>query len=457
MDNQELHSENSAEDGQATGIAEPRNPVGWFSLAAILGFLVFVALSGYFSPQRAGAVSKSTAELALKSKVELGPAASVAGGADLASEALKLEPLAKKDAEAAFIYAAIQTEEKRTIEPGTLDSLRKSKSPIDLAAYEIYSSQKLTPERARYLASQLPVQRFVCKLAGVQALEKAGIAGARAKLAAPSRETLLVTSGLVVILFLGVGLVLLYAYLVARIAGRFEPLGFALGQLSLPNADKVAARCAQFFLLYLAIQFAGLLMVKWVPRDFVEVPMSLAMILGFVLLARLPAAGKRLGLSDLGINREHLGRHILWGVGGAIANIPVFSAVAYVSMSATKGLPSPEHPVSFELQDATSTLMILKIVFSASVAAPFIEEILFRGTFFPALAAVLRSPLWAGVITSLAFGMIHPTGIPVWAPLACIGGMSCFLAYQTKSLVPSMVMHSVHNLGMVILTLILLR
>jgi membrane protease YdiL (CAAX protease family) len=89
--------------------------------------------------------------------------------------------------------------------------------------------------------------------------------------------------------------------------------------------------------------------------------------------------------------------------------------------------------------------MVLSLFFLASIEAPIFEETLFRGIFQPALAAIVKRPWLSGVITSFLFASIHPTGVPAWPALALIGGMSVFLTYQTRSIVPSMIMHATHN------------
>ncbi|MEA2553045.1 MAG: protease family protein, partial [Fimbriimonadaceae bacterium] len=82
---------------------------------------------------------------------------------------------------------------------------------------------------------------------------------------------------------------------------------------------------------------------------------------------------------------------------------------------------------------------------SAAVIAPFWEEIMFRGTILPALSTVLGRPLWGILLSSFMFAAIHPQGVPLWLGLGLIGGMNAMLAYQTKSLVPSITVHAINN------------
>jgi membrane protease YdiL (CAAX protease family) len=57
--------------------------------------------------------------------------------------------------------------------------------------------------------------------------------------------------------------------------------------------------------------------------------------------------------------------------------------------------------------------------------------------------------------SSLLFAMVHPTGVPAWPALAAIGAMAALLTFQTRSLVPSIVMHAVHNGTLLLLNLLL--
>ena len=78
----------------------------------------------------------------------------------------------------------------------------------------------------------------------------------------------------------------------------------------------------------------------------------------------------------------------------------------------------------------------------AVIFAPIWEELLFRGVLLFALLKVVK-PIWAVVITSIIFALFHPAylfiSLIAGVVLACI-------AIRTKSVIPSMVTHSVWNL-----------
>ena len=78
----------------------------------------------------------------------------------------------------------------------------------------------------------------------------------------------------------------------------------------------------------------------------------------------------------------------------------------------------------------------------AVIFVPIWEELLFRGVLLFALLKVVK-PIWAVVITSVIFSLFHPAYIVI----SLIGGIifAC-IAIKTKSVIPSMVTHSVWNL-----------
>ena len=78
----------------------------------------------------------------------------------------------------------------------------------------------------------------------------------------------------------------------------------------------------------------------------------------------------------------------------------------------------------------------------AFIFAPIWEELLFRGVLLFALLKVVK-PIWAVAITSVIFSLFHPA----YLFLSLIAGvvLAC-IAIKTKSVIPSMVTHSIWNL-----------
>ena len=74
--------------------------------------------------------------------------------------------------------------------------------------------------------------------------------------------------------------------------------------------------------------------------------------------------------------------------------------------------------------------------------APVWEEIFFRGILLFTLSK-LTKPFWAILISSVIFALFHPMYLAI---SFIIGIVFCILTLKFKSLVPSMVIHSIWNL-----------
>lgn len=122
---------------------------------------------------------------------------------------------------------------------------------------------------------------------------------------------------------------------------------------------------------------------------------------------------------------------------------------------------APGHPIQ-ELIAEGGTKMILMIFLTACVAAPIVEETVFRGILYRHLRDVKSfsgrwmSVFFAAIINAIIFAAIHPQGIyglPVLAMLAI--GFS--LAREWRgSLVSSMAMHAIHNTLVTCISLVIL-
>jgi membrane protease YdiL (CAAX protease family) len=256
--------------------------------------------------------------------------------------------------------------------------------------------------------------------------------------------------GLLLVGGFGTGAVLWIAYLASRLSGKLQAAGLPLrgSRQELLVADSLGAR----FFGYLALFSIAPLAFVSLLRNFLD-DETLARIVATALVAPLvvlvvaaPVLGVRLPLARLlGLDGD-VRRHIAWGVAGWLANLPALFLLLIVTVFLSRWLPSGSHPLESELKDWGG---ILWAALAAGVLAPLVEEMTFRGCLFQGLAIRLRSPALAAVISSLAFASLHPQGPASWLVLGWIGAMGCFLTYQTGSVLPAMVMHSLHNLSII--------
>lgn len=133
------------------------------------------------------------------------------------------------------------------------------------------------------------------------------------------------------------------------------------------------------------------------------------------------------------------------------SSVLLVSAVLIVVMglwtnyfSELAGLPDNMKDVLVQMMD--SPLGIISIV----VAAPLVEELLFRGAIQGHLMRKWEKPCLGIVVSSLIFGVVHAN--PAQIPFAFVVGMALgWMYYLTGSLVPGMLMHFVNNGSSVLL------
>ena len=112
--------------------------------------------------------------------------------------------------------------------------------------------------------------------------------------------------------------------------------------------------------------------------------------------------------------------------------------------------PEPSHPIQQELMDSDS-LGIFSLFFVACVAAPVVEETVFRGVLYGHLRSATRglnavvSILVAIVVSSFIFAAIHPQGLVFIPPLGGLAAGFCIGRELRGSLIAPMVAHGFSN------------
>lgn len=112
--------------------------------------------------------------------------------------------------------------------------------------------------------------------------------------------------------------------------------------------------------------------------------------------------------------------------------------------------PQPSHPVQ-QAAVGAGVWEIVQLFLVASVAAPIVEETMFRGVLMTHLRGVSRrwndwlSFAMAATVSSLLFAAIHPQGLVFIPPLAGLAMGFCVGRAWRGGLVPAMVAHGVSN------------
>ncbi len=188
--------------------------------------------------------------------------------------------------------------------------------------------------------------------------------------------------------------------------------------------------------------------------SFVAFFLSLAA-LGYPILRGMqPAELMRLcGLSrGAGVVRE-----VLAGVACYFSAVPLlmggfalFFLMNWISQQVFGPSDSPSHPAA-DLIGGASGLQMILLFAVASVAAPIVEEIVFRGVLYGHMRSVVTprirwlSILASAVISSAVFAAVHPQGL-LFTPV--LGGLATGFALSRElreSLIAPMVAHAIAN------------
>lgn len=194
-------------------------------------------------------------------------------------------------------------------------------------------------------------------------------------------------------------------------------------------------------------------------EDLVLPASIVAFFASLIALAWPAVRGVRLATmrQDVGL---HFGRgvvEIFYGILAWMVAVPMLFIGAILMMfltwlvqSQTGETPAPSHPVQQAIADA-NFWGLLQIYVLASVAAPIVEETMFRGVFYSHLRGLMRTwavpvaMVLAAVVSSLIFAAIHPQGLVAIPPLAGLAVGFCVAREVRGSLVAPMVAHGLSN------------
>jgi ABC-2 type transport system permease protein/sodium transport system permease protein len=98
------------------------------------------------------------------------------------------------------------------------------------------------------------------------------------------------------------------------------------------------------------------------------------------------------------------------------------------------------------LSEARQTPLAVMVVFV--VVPAIVEELFFRGYLFSALRAV-SGPVATIAVTAILFGLFHvitePFGFGRFWPSTLMGLILSWVCWQTRSVIPGMILHGLHN------------
>ncbi|QLE47679.1 CPBP family intramembrane metalloprotease [Nostoc sp. C057] len=134
----------------------------------------------------------------------------------------------------------------------------------------------------------------------------------------------------------------------------------------------------------------------------------------------------------------------LWGLGGYCTALPIVVMVSLINQQLWQGQggSNPLLQLALESQDGVALSIFF---FTAAIAAPFFEEILFRGFLLPSLTRYL--PVWGSIIiSSLLFAIAH-LSLSEILPLTALGIVLGVVYTRSRNLLAPMLLHSLWNSG----------
>jgi membrane protease YdiL (CAAX protease family) len=135
---------------------------------------------------------------------------------------------------------------------------------------------------------------------------------------------------------------------------------------------------------------------------------------------------------------------IFWSLGGYLVALPLVFLVSLINQLVWQG-QGGSNPLLFLALEAQDRVVLAIFFFTASVAAPFFEEIMFRGFLLPSLTRYL--PVWGAImVSSLVFAIAH-LNLSEVLPLTILGIVLGVVYTRSRNLLASMFLHSLWNSG----------
>ncbi len=430
----------------------PRNPIGWLVSGAMILFLVFGAVAGYVD-QPAEETAQTALQNSLKFSVSLDPSGTPAlkkAIVQMRNDGLKdvLEKASKRaqeSEEAARIAVVAARELNEDAPQEAIEKLSASYDELSQVMSRIYGGEQSAEDVDALVA--IESNEFAVELAKTQAQEKMGREVDRSQFV---DKGLVLRFGLVMLGGLGAivgGVICLIAFVAHSSGGKIVPVGF--GELHKSDGDRHIARFALCLFVFFGVGLAGKSLYELpafagVSELWFQVAVQAVALVVVVALLRLPMLDRSDSLNGIVGEKRPFWKLVRTGVFGYLCTVPLLFVAVLVMTQLIKFLPDPTHPINEDIAVATS-LDWLAIALLATLFAPLFEELSFRGLMFPALMTQIRKPWVAMLLCGLVFAAIHPQGPLMWPALATTGAAAAALRYYTGSLVPSIVLHMVHN------------
>ncbi len=136
------------------------------------------------------------------------------------------------------------------------------------------------------------------------------------------------------------------------------------------------------------------------------------------------------------------GRWPLWGGGGYLVALPLMLGVSLLNQQIWQG-QGGNNPILQLVLEERDPIALGMFLFTAAIAAPVFEEILFRGFLLPSLTRYMST--WSAIgLSSLIFATAHLSFSEV-LPLTVLGAILGFVYARSRNLMSSILLHSTWN------------
>lgn len=209
-------------------------------------------------------------------------------------------------------------------------------------------------------------------------------------------------------------------------------------------------------IVMVATSVIGIIAAGKKSPSMVEPEILIAGIIGYLLIPPvvlgLPSKlrGHTTTKRDLGIDRMPKMTDAYWGILGTVI---IFALTLTVS-SIMKAFGAPAMPAQFNLGGASGWQMILVLIM-VTVAAPIVEEIIFRGYLYGGLRRNGVGLIISFAEVALLFSVFHVSMSPITLVITAIASIGLtMLREETGAIWAGMVTHALNN-SVVILLIVL--
>jgi uncharacterized protein len=142
----------------------------------------------------------------------------------------------------------------------------------------------------------------------------------------------------------------------------------------------------------------------------------------------------------------------LWGIGGYFAALPLMIGVSLINQQFWQGRGGSNPLLQIVLEEGDRVALGM-FFFTAAIAAPIFEELLFRGFLLPSLTRYV--PIWGAIVLSAVLFAVAHLSFSEVLPLALLGSILGFVYVRSRSILAPMLLHSLWNSATMIGLLIL--